>query len=82
LPKSVLGAVEMASERELTVPLEGDESKAVTRDTVNQVDSAGIPEVASKRQSLSDLFTIVSVTLIYRAIHARISFNPPRLLVN
>ncbi|KAJ5130366.1 uncharacterized protein N7515_006405 [Penicillium bovifimosum] len=48
----------MASEPELTMPLEDHKSKAVTRDTINPVDPADIPVVASKRQSLSDLFTI------------------------
>jgi hypothetical protein len=57
-------AVEMASARDLTALPGFDSSKAVAHGTVNHVDTD--PAHSPKKQSVSDLFTIVSAGFLRR----------------
>lgn len=59
----------MASARDLTALPEYHESKAITQETV-PVDTAS-GSVSKKRQSLSDLFTIVSIMVPHSHSHSR-----------
>lgn len=68
----------MASARDLTALPGCDGSKAVTQDTIDQVDTTHSSGMLLKQQSLSDLFTIVSVS--YWPIHARLHFAFPTLV--
>lgn len=69
----------MASARSLTALPGRDESKAATQDTIDRVDPAHSSGTSLKQQSLSDLFTIVSVSSW--PMHARLFSTFPTLAV-
>lgn len=69
----------MASARSLTALPGCDESKAVTQDTIDQVGPTHSSGTSLKQQSLSDLFTIVSVSSW--PIHARFFSAFPALTI-
>lgn len=69
----------MASARSLTALPGCGESKAAVQDTIDQVDPGHSSGTSLKQQSLSDLFTIVSVSSW--PMHARLFSTFPALAV-